>query len=90
MQYGAVPYKMRPHEDDKKDGVSDNPGQRDHIVDAAVEDPVDDVIHVVLLQQVEGHTPVAGGTINRQHFSSCCNFFRGLLSNGDSKFYMPS
>ena len=49
MQYRAVPYKMRSHEDDEEDGVADDAGQRDHIVGAAVEDAVDDVIHVVLV-----------------------------------------
>ena len=49
VQYGAMPYKMRSHEDDEEDGVADDAGQRDHIVGAAVEDAVDDVIHVVLV-----------------------------------------
>ena len=44
-----MPYKMRSHEDDEEDGVADDPGQCDHIVDATVEDIVDDVIHVVLV-----------------------------------------
>ena len=40
---------MRSHEDDEEDGVADDPGHRDHVVDAAVEDCVDDVIRLVLV-----------------------------------------
>ena len=50
-------------------------------------------ILIVLLQQVDGDPPIASGTSSRKHykfFRSHCNLFRGLLSNGDSKFYVPS
>ena len=49
MQYGAMSYKVRSHEDDEEDDVANDPSQSDHIVRAAVEDAVDDVIHVVLV-----------------------------------------
>ena len=44
-----MPYKMRSHEDHKEDDVPDDPGHSDHVVDAAVEDGVDDVIGLVLV-----------------------------------------
>ena len=41
--------QVRSHEYDKEDCIAHDPGQGDHIVDAAVEDVVNDVIHLVLV-----------------------------------------
>ena len=49
MQYGAMSYKMGSHKDDEEDGVADDASHSDHIDGAAVEDAVDDMIHVVLV-----------------------------------------
>ena len=49
VEDGSVSDQVRSHEYDKEDCIAHDPGQGDHIVDAAVEDVVNDVIHLVLV-----------------------------------------